>query len=141
MTFPSSQDAWGEVFEGLKKLRNAWPMRGWSWDNRLSCVTSSFGVQFEGEARTATGHGLPTEWSASSLSRAPVRLRELADRYGDVRAGQLLFTGGSLEGNFAFGLWWPWGNGATISLRVGLADVHVNREPYPRFRELFGVEL
>jgi hypothetical protein len=141
MAVPRSHDAWGEVFEGLKKLRAGWPMRGWSWDTRLSCVTSSFGVQFEAEARAAAAQGLPAEWTASSLLRAPPRLRELADKYGDVRSGQLLFTGGSLDGNFAFGLWWPWGNGATISLRVGLADVHVNRDPSPRFREMFGVEM
>ncbi|MEJ7735242.1 MAG: hypothetical protein WKG00_39410, partial [Polyangiaceae bacterium] len=64
-------DAWIDVFEGLKKLRKSWPMGGWSWDTRLSCVTSSFGVQFEGEARSAAAQALPAEWTQASLLRAP----------------------------------------------------------------------
>jgi hypothetical protein len=140
---PSPQNlpaAWQPLFDSLRRLRQNWVSRGWSWDSRLSCITSSFSVQFEADARAALAQTLPTEWTASTLPKAPPRLRTLAEQFGDVRAGQLLLTGGSLEGLFAFGLWWPWGNGQTISLRVGLADVPVNKEPYPTFRELFGVE-
>ena len=132
--------AWQSLSEGLKKLRANWPMRGWSWDTRMSCITSSFSIQYEPDARAAAAQALPLEWTQVTLARAPVRLRDLAERTGGVRSGQLVLTGGPLDGLFAFGLWWPWGNGQTISLRVGLADIEAEREPYPQFRDLFSVE-
>jgi hypothetical protein len=138
---PAKAEAWVSLSHGLAKLRASWPAGGWSWDGRLACVASAFGTQFEAEARAATAMGLPVEWTTASLLTAPERLKALATRFGDVRQGQLLFTGGALEGLFAFGLWWPWGNGQTISLRVGLADVDPSREPTPQFCELFKVSM
>ena len=46
----------------------------------------------------------------------------------------------NVAGVLAYGLWWPWGDGVTISLRIGL-DIGVMDEPYPRFREVFGVQI
>ena len=138
---PAKNEAWVSLARGLGKLRAAWPAGGWSWDGRLACVASAFGAEFEADARAATVLGLPDEWTPAGLATAPERLRTLAARFGDVRQGQLLFTGGPLEGLFAFGLWWPWGNGQTVSLRVGLADVDTSREPTPQFCELFKVSM
>ena len=56
-----------------------------------------------------------------------------------MRQGQLILAAGPFAGLHAFGLWWPWGDNETISLRVGLCDVDPNREPYVRFRDVFGV--
>jgi hypothetical protein len=38
-------------------------------------------------------------------------------------------------------LWWPWGDGTTTSLRIGLADVDPASSRYARFRDVFGVSL
>ncbi len=38
-----------------------------------------------------------------------------------------------------FGLWWPWGDGATISLRVGVANCDRPTELYPQIRALFKI--
>jgi hypothetical protein len=138
---PTKLKAWMDLAEGLGKLKSTWPMRGWSWDNRLTCVTSSFSTQVEDAARLSAAQGLPVEWTPASLAKAPVRLRELATQYGDVRSGQLLLTAGNIEGLFAFGLWWPWGNGNTISLRVGLGFVDAAHEPSQQLRDLFNVAL
>jgi len=138
---PSTAAAWQSLSQNLKKLRASWPMRGWSWDARMTCITSSFSIQFEAEARASAAQGLPMEWTQATLTKAPARLRDLAERSGGVRSGQFVLTGGPLDGLFAFGLWWPWGNGQTISLRVGLADLEADREPYPQFRDLFAVQL
>jgi len=135
----SLEKSWLSIAPGLGKLKAAWPSRGWSWDGRLVCASSSFPVEREKEALEATAHGFPTEWSTSQLALAPQRLRDLLSRVGDIWPGQRLFTTGPLDGLYAFGLWWPWNNGVTISLRVGLADVDPDREPTPQLRDLFGV--
>lgn len=128
------------MLEGFSRLRAKWPRRGWSWDNRLNCVTSSINSDLEREARTIALEGLPAEWTPTSLAKAPPRIRDLAERSGGLRTGQLLYSAGPVSGVLAYGLWWPWGDGVTISLRIGL-DIGIMDDPYPRFREVFGVQV
>jgi hypothetical protein len=131
-----------QLFVALKRLRTGWPSRGWSWDSRMTCITSSFSTEFETKARAAIAEALTSEWASSAISKAPAVLREYVDRYGGLRVSQLLFSSGTLGGSLvAFGLWWPWGDGGTVSMRVGFADVDPGREPYLRMREIFGVQL
>ena len=54
MTIRGWNDAWQPVFDSLARMRASWPTRGWSWDPRLMCVTSSFTTEQEPAARTAT---------------------------------------------------------------------------------------
>lgn len=133
--------AWQPIYDAFKNLRATWPARGWSWDSRLGCVTSSFSTEFEAKARSAAVAALPFEWTSTSLASAPSNLRGVAERAGGIRAGQALLARGAANGPQAFGLWWPWGDGQTISLRVGLVDTHDGAEAYTRIREIFNVSL
>ena len=137
---PGGADPWQPMLESFARLRQKWPRRGWSWDPRLNCCTSSFSVDVESQARTIAREALPVEWVVSTLASAPPRVRDLADRSGGLRSGQALLSFGPVAGVLAYGLWWPWGDGVTVSLRVGL-DVPVMHEPYPRFRDVFGVTM
>jgi hypothetical protein len=139
MTIRGWNDAWQPLFESLGRMKGSWPTRGWSWDPRLSCVTSSFTTEQEPAARTATKMALQNEWNAQTIVRAPQQLRDVVERCGGVRQGQLVLSTGPINGLMVFGLWWPWGDGETTSLRVGLADVDPNREPYGKFRDVFNV--
>jgi hypothetical protein len=132
-------DAWQPVFDSLIRMKAAWPTRGWSWDPRLLCITSSFTTEQEPQARKATQVALQNEWTSATIARAPQQLRDVVDRVGGIRQGQLALSTGPVNGLLVYGLWWPWGDGETVSLRVGLADVDPNREPYVRFRDVFGV--
>jgi hypothetical protein len=133
--------AWQKLAPGLEELHRTWPNRGWSWDGRLNCLASTFSMVHLTEARAAAARALPVEWTGSTIASAPPRVQNLSRQYGDIRSGQLFLTGGPVEGLFAFGLWWPWNNGLTISLRVGLVDIEAMEEPYPMFREMFGATL
>jgi hypothetical protein len=139
MTIRGWNDAWLPLFESLGRMKAAWPTRGWSWDPRLLCVTSSFTIEQEPAARKATQLALQEEWTTATIARAPALLRDVVERAGGIRQGQLALSAGPFNGLLAYGLWWPWGDGETISLRVGLADVDPNREPSGRFRDVFAV--
>ena len=65
------------LFGSLSRLRQAWPKRGWSWDTRLACIASSFGVDLVQEARSAAKIALPTEYTQASLRGAPAAVREI----------------------------------------------------------------
>jgi hypothetical protein len=140
---PSEQirgDAWSEVLASLKELRAAWPTRGWSWDARQSCVASSFIAELEAKARAAAKLALTREWTPSTLGRAPLPLRDVAEKSGGLREGQLLLASAPAGPAFAYALWWPWGDGMTISARIGLGGLSVKPDVLERLCDTFGVQ-
>jgi hypothetical protein len=133
--------SWKPIFDRFERLKASWPARAWSWDSRLVCVTSSFTVEFETKARAAALEALPLEYTSATLPRATSDLRRVAERTGGLRIGQYLLTLREQTLAPVFGLWWPWGDGATTSFRVGLDGLEWDDDPYPAVREIFGVQL
>jgi hypothetical protein len=128
---------WQPLLDRLTQLRDTWPAPPWTWDGRFSTIASSFEVALEPQVRTSAQRAFPRGWTMKSLDRAPPALRALADRTG-MRAGQRLLGGDELSCPALFGLWWPWGGGDKITLRIGILDLAGAAEPLPRIRELFG---
>jgi hypothetical protein len=137
---------WEPVLEALKKMRAKWPTRGWSWDSRFTCAASSFSGDYEEEARDAIALAMPTMWLPATLGQASAPLRDLAESTGGLRAGQMLFSGGSpthpttgVAALVCYGLWWPWRDQRMVSLRVGFCGLSEMSDPYPQFRDAFGI--
>jgi hypothetical protein len=129
-------DPWQGVLEQLAKLKQSWPGAEWSWDGRFAAVSSSFPIAVEPAAREAMKHALTRGWSPKTIDTAPEVLRAITDRTGGLRKGQRLLAG---DGDSLFALWWPWGGGDTITLRLGFANLDGAAEPVKRLRALFGV--
>ena len=136
----SGGDSWTGLLEALKKLRASWPQRGWSWDGRFNCVTSTFNTELEPRARAAIATALTTEWTPSSIGQATPALRDLVEKTGGMRSGQLLFASAVVGRAFTYGLWWPWGDGMATSLRIGVGGPDAREETQARLRDTFGVE-
>ncbi len=141
MTVRGWNDHWQPIFDALGRLKRGWPTRGWTWDSRVGCVTSSFTVEQEIQAKAAIAEAMPAQYTHSTIARAPQSLQDVVERAGGIRPNQLVLALGPSAGLLIFGLWWPWGDGETISFRLGLADVDPAREPNVRFRDLFGVSF
>jgi hypothetical protein len=124
------------LFESLSRLRAKWPKGGWSWDNRFGCVASSFGIDLVPDARAALREALVNEWTMRTISGAPPVVREVAESTGGIRPDQLLFSSDPAARVLSYGLWWPWGDDITISLRIGLSGYASESENY-RFRSIF----
>jgi hypothetical protein len=143
MAMASSEDAanqaWESVFGDLARLRERWLVPDWSYDRRLRCVASSIPLAQEPAARAAIGDIFTATWTAATLPAAPDGVRALAETCGGVRAAQQLLWNGAADGPGAFGLWWPWGDGTTVTLRVGLHHLDLPKVRYPRLRDLFGI--
>jgi hypothetical protein len=136
---PTSDEAWNSVFVALERLRDRWPSTDWSYDRRLKCVASSIPLSDEAAARASFADVLPGVWSTTTLPGAPDGIRAFSETCGGVRAAQQLLWGGESDGPGAFGLWWPWGDGTTVTLRIGLHNVDLPKERYPRLRTVFGI--
>ena len=129
------------LVESFRKLKAAWPTRGWSWDGRFFCLASSFDAEFAASARNAALIALPQEWISTSLPKAPNLLRDLAEQTGGLRPGQTLFASPPIGRSHAYGLWWPWRDSTSISLRVGLTGPDFGERHNSQLRDVFGVTL
>jgi hypothetical protein len=134
-----ADQVWESVFEGLVRLRERWLSPDWTYDRRLRCVASSIPLTEEPVARAVIRDMFPTIWTATTLADAPEGVRTLATGCGGVRASQQLLWNGAADGPGAFGLWWPWGDGTTVTLRVGLHNLDLPKVRYPRLRDIFGI--
>jgi len=138
---PAAADAWSSLFRSMKELRAAWPSRGWSWDKRLSCVTSSFADEVEERARAAAAAAFPSEWTSSTIQKAPPMVREIVERAGGIRSGQRVLSSPVVGSAFIYCFWWPWGDAMTTSVRIGLSSANPSHETLQRLRDSFSVEL
>ena len=127
-----------QLFDALTKLRGAWPKRGWSYDNRFNAVASTFGVDLVAEARASLAHALPNVWTDKTLASAPVVMQEIAKKSGGVRAAQAIFGGEGVGRVQPYGLWWPWEDARTISMRIGLDNA--SQEQIAQMCSIFGCE-
>ena len=70
------------------------------------------------------------QWDIASIDKAPPHFSSYFNRVFGIMPGQKIFTTADSSGLILFAVWWPWGDGAKISLRVGLfspADDRVAR--------------
>jgi hypothetical protein len=135
----SVDGAWEQLFAGLVALRSAWPSQEWGYDRRFQSVMSTVTTAQKQQARAACDSVFKQVFDSDAIAGAPPGPRALADQYGGVRPGQLLMWNGEPHLPGAFGLWWPWGDGKSVSLRIGLHDVDAPKVRYPRLRDVFGV--
>jgi hypothetical protein len=125
--------------EELPRLRQAWPSRGWTWDQRSNCVASSFSADTKDENESVILQSFPVSWNYRSIQRAPEPLRQAVARTGGVRSDQLVFSLSENRAVFPYVLWWPWGDDTTISVRVALSSE--SSSSLAALRELFGANL
>jgi hypothetical protein len=130
-----------DLVEAFRKLRAAWPTRGWSWDGRFFCLASSFDSELAPRARSAAQLVLPHQWIAATLATAPAPLRDFTAGTGGLRPGQALFGSDPIGRSHVYGLWWPWNDNDTISLRIGLVGPDFNERHNGQLRDVFGVTL
>jgi len=91
----------------------------WNWDDQFLCALAPFSVNEKDEILGILDRLMDARWDSSNIDEAPDMVTQLAQGMGGLRSGQFLFTTHASKGVFIFGAWWPWGNGQTISLRVG----------------------
>ena len=90
----------------------------WSWDDRFGAALTTFQAANEEKVRAALATTLPVRHDATTIKEASKLASQIAEAFGGLRGGQELLFSTDGEAPLMVGAWWPWGNGATISLRV-----------------------
>jgi hypothetical protein len=132
-------EPWQPILDALTRLREAWPARDWTWDHRFKCITSVVAGDAATAAKTTLLAATPSQWDAASFATAPEDVRALSERCGELRPGQTLFTAAPADGMTLFAMWWPWGDGSKVSIRLGVAGSDRPKDLYPLVRALFGI--
>jgi hypothetical protein len=126
------------LLANLTRLKDTWPAPPWSWDSRFATIAASFAIDLEPAVRASAVFAFPRGWTTTSLDTAPQAFRDLAARTG-LRSRQRLLGGDELTAPTLYGLWWPWGGGDKVTLRIGIIDADAATEPMPAIRALFDV--
>jgi hypothetical protein len=109
----------------LARMAASWPGSKWEWDGRLDCALSVIATADEAPTRTILTDALPATWTADSLSGAPTLIQQICASSGGLMPRQLVFSAELPDGVFAYALWWPWGSGARITVRIGVSHQSV----------------
>lgn len=94
----------------------------WKWDDWVGTILTEIDVGNTETIRGIINKFFPFSWDSSTINIAPQIVQSLDERLGGLRPTQLLFSADPSQDAVVFCAWWPWGNGSTISLRIGPFD-------------------
>jgi len=107
-----------EMFRDLSE--DSRELLNWDWDSRFGAVVTSFSKEDEDAVFSLLKKHFDEEYDNNGISEAEKDVQKLATSFGGVRAGQKLFIRKDDDTFIVFGAYWPWGNGSTVSLRIGI---------------------
>ncbi len=113
----------------------------WEWDDYIGAFLATFPPDLVPQIETICDKYFVSSWGTASLDKIPPSVLAIADSLGGLRNTQRLLVTRPGEFVMAYGAWWPWGDGKTISLRIGLVTdkvpEHAKDEFFKEFSEWF----
>jgi hypothetical protein len=115
----------------------------WKWDDRFETVLAEFSVTDKEKIHMGLTRHMGKIWAHDQDASPPRIVQTIIDYFGGLNPGQTLLTSDPNQEGLLLCAWWPWGNGKTISIRLGvfadsLSDPD-NEELTRRFRGWFGI--
>ncbi|MDP6046628.1 MAG: hypothetical protein QGG25_13550 [Phycisphaerae bacterium] len=113
----------------------------WEWDDYIGAFLAQFSSDNAQQIETICDKYFISRWDTDSLDKIPPSVNAIAESLGGLRSTQKLFV--TRPGDFVmmYGAWWPWGDGKTISLRIGMVTNkvpdHAGDELFAEFSEWF----
>lgn len=92
----------------------------WQWDERHQAIQTAFSVDHAEIVSRVLGEYFSDCWQGKTFRKAPPELRHKAGVFAQLSKKQCIYTDTADPQLFA--VWWPWGHGATVSVRLFLPD-------------------
>jgi hypothetical protein len=92
----------------------------WKWDDRFETVLAQFSTQEKESVYRIIKTQMGFKWDTDNVNKAPKLVKMIIDSFGGLEKEQLFFTSDLDNGEFLFCAFWPWGDGKTVSLRLGV---------------------
>lgn len=91
----------------------------WRWDDKLSVLLTEFSWEKKERILVKIRQLFTEEWNHKNIKKSPQSIKEELGELTKLSKTQLIFTRPATANTPAIAiLWWPWGHGATYSLRI-----------------------
>ncbi|MFT2090240.1 hypothetical protein [Paraglaciecola sp. 2405UD69-4] len=118
---------------GKSALDALTPIVKWKYDNFHKVMLAEFSVDKEEQVLITLQQIFPDSWDAKSIKKAPPKVKHYAGPFAKLVKKQKLLSANPDNHPRVMAAWWPWGHGATVSVRLFLT----NTEPYVEETSLF----
>ncbi|MBU1344763.1 MAG: hypothetical protein KKE44_15180 [Proteobacteria bacterium] len=109
----------------------------WKWDSRFETVLAEFSVKEKASVQKSIKTHMGTTWDDGNSGNAPETVKMIINCFGGMNPGQQLFTSDPEKDDIVLCAWWPWGNGQTISIRLGVFANTLNDDDNKELTRLF----
>lgn len=93
----------------------------WKWDDRFETALAEFNAKDRESVEKIITIHMSAIWDFENFRAASLVVQNLIKCFGGLNKGQLLFTSEpDSNGLVLCAALWPWGNGTTISIRMGV---------------------
>lgn len=97
-----------------------WPGEAWDWDGRMGCPISVIRGSAQDAVLRRMRDVLNIELDGANPTPVPRACLSIIRENGGLRSGQRAFFDVRADGKIRYALWWPWGDPAVASVRIGL---------------------
>jgi hypothetical protein len=115
------------------------PIVKWQYNDFHGVMLAEFSVDKQDQVRLALQQVLPLSWDAKSIKKAPSELKHKAHFFAKLSKNQMLLSDHLENQPKIMVAWWPWGHGATVSIRVFLTSTAPYQEKSGLFQRLTGI--
>lgn len=92
----------------------------WKWDDRFNTALAEFDVNDQKDILKIIETHMGDIWDGGNFQKAPEIIQLVIKFFGGLHPGQELYTTNPERDDLLLCAWWPWGNGQTISIRLGI---------------------
>lgn len=112
----------------------------WQWDEHFKAYLTEFSVDHEQHVFLTAQKHFPKVWDKKELKYADPVFLHRAGFFASLEKNQRLLSKDDNGENDIMLSWWPWGHGATISVRLFCANAQPYAKPLTlldRLRKIF----
>lgn len=101
----------------------------WRWEEPMSALLAEFSWEKKERVLAQLRKLFSDEWNNKNIKKAPKALKEELGELARLNKKQLIFTRPATAETPALAMiWWPWGHGATYSMRIKVLNINYSAE-------------
>jgi hypothetical protein len=99
----------------------------WRWEEQMSALLTEFSWEKKDRILETLRELFSEEWNKKNIKKAPKALKDELGELVSLNKKQLIFTRPATDETPTLAIiWWPWGHGATYSMRIKILDTTYN---------------
>jgi hypothetical protein len=132
LSFEKISSVTQDITDPLKDLLN------WRWEESRQVILSEFASGKAEQTLAVLRSNFKDEWDKKTIKKAPKDLKEQLGELANINKEQKLFTRPATDKQPAtLAIWWPWGHGSTLSLRLTILKDNYEYTPQPQTENRF----